>query len=202
VQEFVRAALSDRELVAEVATFVACIAKGAYITSLARTLLKLTAPGVPDIYQGTELWDFSVVDPDNRRAVDYARRRALLARIKNLRPEAVMSELESGAPKLWLIWKTLQLRSQQPELFDEPYKPLVASGPHSEHVLAYGRGDRLITAVPRLNANLDPSQRDAAVTLPDGRYQNVLTDELVVGSTITAAQLWTRFPVALLVRQP
>jgi (1->4)-alpha-D-glucan 1-alpha-D-glucosylmutase len=101
-----------------------------------------------------------------------------------------------------LIWKTLQLRSQQPELFDGPYTPLFASGPHGDHVLSYGRGDRLIVAVPRLNARLDPGQRDAELTLPDGRYQNVLTGEPVNGTTITAAQLWRSFPVALLVRQP
>ena len=87
-----------------------------HATSLAQTLMKLTAPGVPDIYQGTELWDLSLVDPDNRRPVDWELRRSLLERSAALGARAVMAEADSGMPKIWLIQRALVLRAQQPEL--------------------------------------------------------------------------------------
>ena len=72
-------------------------------TSLAQTLIKLTAPGIPDLYQGTELWDFSLVDPDNRRPVDYEVRRRLLNELPGLSPEAIWQRRQEGLPKLWII---------------------------------------------------------------------------------------------------
>lgn len=201
VESFVKAALADRELLADVARLLARIGPGAYITSLSRTLIKLTAPGVPDIYQGTELWDFSLVDPDNRRPVDFAERRALLQRVKTLSPEAVLAELERGTPKLWLIWKTLQLRKQRPPLFATPYQRLPVSGADAEHVVAFARGQDLVTIVPRLNVDNAPKQRSARVQLPEGPFRSLLTGELVTSNQSQVDQLWARFPVALLVRE-
>jgi (1->4)-alpha-D-glucan 1-alpha-D-glucosylmutase len=202
VQSFVRGVLDDRELMDDVARFVARIAPGGYVTSLARTLLKLTAPGVPDFYQGCELWDFSLVDPDNRAPVDFAARRALFARVQAMSPEAVLAEMESGAPKLWLIWRTLRLRKQRPELFDGPYKRLTVEGPDAEHVVAFTRNQRLFSVVPRLNAHTEARKRAAQVTLPHGTYLNVLTEERFARVTqLSMTELWARFPVALLVRE-
>ncbi|MET0387014.1 MAG: malto-oligosyltrehalose synthase [Polyangiales bacterium] len=201
VEGFIRSVCEDRELQDDIGQFVARIAHGGYVTSLSRTLIKLTAPGVPDLYQGTELWDFSLVDPDNRSPVDFAARRELLEGLPRATPESVMAELERGTPKLWLIWKTLGLRKQRPELFTGAYQRLAVEGPDSEHVVAFARGDKLITVVPRLNAHGDPKQRSASVRLPAGRFRNVLTDEIHERAPVATSELWARFPVALLVKE-
>jgi (1->4)-alpha-D-glucan 1-alpha-D-glucosylmutase len=201
VESFVKAALADKHFLGDVAQLVARIAPGAYITSLSRTLIKLTAPGVPDVYQGTELWDFSLVDPDNRRAVDYAERKALLEQVKTQTPEAILAEMERGTPKLFVTWKTLQLRKQRPELFAGAYQRLQVTGADAAHAVAFARGRDLITIVPRLNAHAEPKQRKAQVLLPEGRYRNVLTGEVVTAGQNQVSQLWGRFPVALLVRE-
>ncbi|HYQ92843.1 MAG TPA: malto-oligosyltrehalose synthase, partial [Candidatus Competibacteraceae bacterium] len=103
------------------------IARLGLFNSLSQTLIKLTAPGVPDIYQGTELWDFSLVDPDNRRPVDYERRRALLTELQTLvetagddlagRVRGLLDRMEDGRPKLYVNWRTLRMRREQSELF-------------------------------------------------------------------------------------
>jgi (1->4)-alpha-D-glucan 1-alpha-D-glucosylmutase len=201
VESFIKAALADKHFLGDVAQLVASIAPGAYVTSLARTLIKLTAPGVPDVYQGTELWDFSLVDPDNRRPVDYQERRSLLERAKSQTPEAVVADMERGTPKLWLTWKTLQLRKQRPEAFEGAYQRLQVTGADAEHVLAFARGHDLVTVVPRLNQDAQPKQRQAQVLLPEGRYRNVLTGEVVTSLQAQVSELWGRFPVALLVKE-
>ncbi|MBS3803207.1 MAG: malto-oligosyltrehalose synthase [Oleiphilaceae bacterium] len=133
------------------------------ITSLAQTLLKLTAPGVPDIYQGDELWNLNLVDPDNRRPVDFDCRTALLKNIQEQfnsdesRPRlisALSDTLSDGRIKLFLTWLCLSLRRQDPALFQSgAYIPLQVTGPHSDNVCAFARkqGDRVaIVVVPRL----------------------------------------------------
>jgi (1->4)-alpha-D-glucan 1-alpha-D-glucosylmutase len=202
IEKFIRGVLSDAELMEDVARFVMRIAPGAYVTSLARTLLKLTAPGVPDLYRGTELWDFSLVDPDNRAPVDFSARRALLAHVREATPEAVLADMESGAPKLFLIYHTLRLRKQSPELFEGGYRRLPVEGPDADHVIAYARGDALICVVPRLNAHGEPRSRTANLTLPAGSYHDIFTAERFTDVTqLATSALWARFPVALLVRE-
>jgi (1->4)-alpha-D-glucan 1-alpha-D-glucosylmutase len=202
IEKFIRGVLGDRELMEDIARFVTRISPGAYVTSLARTLLKLTAPGVPDLYRGTELWDFTLVDPDNRAPVDFAARRALLAHVRDATPEDVLADMESGAPKLFLIYHTLRLRKHSPQLFEGSYRRLAVEGPDADHVIAFARGDDLICAVPRLNAHGEPRTRAAHLTLAPGNYRNVFTQETFHDVTqLAASALWARFPVALLVRQ-
>jgi (1->4)-alpha-D-glucan 1-alpha-D-glucosylmutase len=133
--------------------------------SLSQTLLKLTAPGVPDIYQGNELWDLSLVDPDNRRPVDYGHRQVMfdsLRRWGSAPNAADVSRLlqtpEDGRMKLYLIWKTLCFRQQHPDLFQQgEYVALGVSGPKADRIVAFARRhDDLITLVivPRLVAGL------------------------------------------------
>jgi (1->4)-alpha-D-glucan 1-alpha-D-glucosylmutase len=138
---------------------------GAY-TSLAQLLLKLTSPGVPDIYQGNELWDFSLVDPDNRRPVDYARRRAALDAIKTRYAERGatacaaewLQDYQTGWIKLYLTWKTLDLRRRHAALLrDGDYSALKVEGARAAHVCAYARqnhGETLLVIVPRLFGKL------------------------------------------------
>ncbi|MGD9765812.1 MAG: malto-oligosyltrehalose synthase [Candidatus Binatia bacterium] len=138
------------------------------LNSLSQTLCKLTAPGVPDIYQGSELWDFSLVDPDNRRPVDYALRRTLLDDISSwmdsgagglaARARQLTQELGDGRAKLYLICQTLRFRRAQPALFAEGrYVPLVSSGERASHLCAFARvrdGGCIVVVAPRLYARL------------------------------------------------
>jgi len=198
---FIRSCYADAELQRAVAQFVARIATGGYVTSLARTLLKLTLQGVPDIYQGTELWDFSLVDPDNRAPVDFEARRMLLKRIQQATPEDVLAEMEVGTPKLWLIWQVLGLRKRRPELFQAPYRRLNVEGPDAQYVVAYARGDALVVVVPRFNARITPKWRNAVVHLPSGTFQHALYEQTCEKLPAPVSDLWARFPVALLVKK-
>jgi (1->4)-alpha-D-glucan 1-alpha-D-glucosylmutase len=146
------------------------VARFGLINSLAQTLLKLASPGVPDIYQGNELWDFSLVDPDNRRAVDYGLRRDALADILRSRQlrgrdlsawtRSLAEHMDDGRIKLYLTWCGLSLRRRLPELFQGGlYVPLSAKGPKAEHVCAFARRSErhaAIVIVPRLCARLSP----------------------------------------------
>ncbi|WP_439378420.1 malto-oligosyltrehalose synthase [Amycolatopsis lexingtonensis] len=180
---------------ADVAAFVARIEGPGWSNSLGQKLVQLTAPGVPDVYQGTELWDFSLVDPDNRRPVDYAARRELLARIA----EGELPEIDaSGAAKLLVVHKALKLRQEHPALF-RGYRPLRAEGAAAEHCLAYTRSADLAVAVTRLPVGLEAAGgwRDTVLPLPDGVWTDVLTGR---DATPAVAGLFDRYPVALLVR--
>ncbi|HEY2081985.1 MAG TPA: malto-oligosyltrehalose synthase [Verrucomicrobiae bacterium] len=200
--------------------------------SLAQTLLKIASPGVPDFYQGTELWDLNLVDPDNRRPVDYALRQKLLSEVKKKFETAqigsaeffsnLLKEEDAGSMKLFLIWRALNFRRTQRELFDSgDYLPLTASGGQQEHLCAFARalpGKKIIVVVPRLVFGLasgtevpptgDRIWKDTFLTLPKSRsrdsFRNVLTGETVDtaeyhGKTgLEAGKVLKNFPVALL----
>ncbi|WP_410588913.1 malto-oligosyltrehalose synthase [Amycolatopsis sp. lyj-23] len=187
--------VKDGELASDVEAFVRRIEGPGYANSLGQKLVQLTAPGVPDVYQGTELWDFSLVDPDNRRPVDYAARRELLARIT----DGELPEIDaSGAAKLLVVHKALRLRREHPALF-RGYRPLRAEGPAAAHCLAYTRSPGLAVAVTRLPVGLEAGGgwRDTVLPLPPGVWTDVLTGREVTGDL---AALFDRYPVALLVR--
>lgn len=187
--------MGDAGLAAEIEAFVARIEQPGYANSLGQKLVQLTAPGVPDVYQGTELWDFSLVDPDNRRAVDYAVRREILARVL----DGELPEIDaSGAAKLLVVHKVLRLRREHPALF-RGYRPLRAEGTAAEHVLAYTRSADLAVAVTRLPVGLEAAGGwgDTVLPLPAGVWTDVLTGREVTGDL---AALFERYPVALLVR--
>jgi (1->4)-alpha-D-glucan 1-alpha-D-glucosylmutase len=199
---YIEGVLGDADLRAEVAAFVARIEPATRANALARTLIKLTAPGIPDLYQGTELWDLSLVDPDNRRPVDWKRRRHLLAELRDAAPEAALARAGEGVAKLWLVAKVLRLRAADPALFEGAYVPLAASGARAQNLVAFARGDGLVTIVPRLVAKLDggsspASWGDTHVPLPPGRWRDHLTGVPVDGA---ASAAFARFPVALLTR--
>jgi (1->4)-alpha-D-glucan 1-alpha-D-glucosylmutase len=200
--------------------------------SLSQVLLKLACPGVPDFYQGTELWDLSLVDPDNRRPVDYLKRRALLAdlkkRVDSSRGDLVPLARElvetswDGRIKLYLIWRTLQLRRRAPLIFSEgSYLPLEGRGEKKDHLCAFARTrgeDSIVVGVPRLVVGLlggkeepplgEASWKDTWVRVPEGwvgrRYRNLFTgEELTVrngggGAGFPLGELFSNFPVALL----
>ena len=194
----VDAAFDDPQTSAEIDAFVGRIAPFGWSNSLSQKLLQLTMPGVPDVYQGTELWDFSLVDPDNRRPVDYALRRRLLASIDAGEVPAVD---ETGAAKLLVVARTLRARREHPERF-AGYDPVAVTGSAAEHVVAFDRGGVVAVATRLPVALAAEGWADTALQLPNGAWRDLLTGERVVSDVagVAADQLLRRLPVALLVR--
>ena len=201
-EHFVTAAFEDGDFMADLEQFVRPLVEPGRINSLAQTLIKLTAPGVPDIYQGTELWDLSLVDPDNRRPVDFGLRRAAQKALRGATAEEAWNSRAEGLPKLWLIARTLSFRAHRCELFGPTgsYEPLVADGEQAQRVVAFVRGAEAATLTPRLVLGLKRGWGDTTLHLPAGLWQNELTSEIVRGGRVPLAQLLARFPVALLCR--
>jgi (1->4)-alpha-D-glucan 1-alpha-D-glucosylmutase len=195
------------------------------VNSLAQVVLKTTSPGVPDFYQGTELWELTLVDPDNRRPVDYELRTKYLdgleARVKSEGEAAVCREvlanLADGRAKLWTTHRTLQLRQKEHELFRRgEYTVLEVSGDRQENVIAYMRGDanrNVIVVLPRFACSLMKGKPDLPLGSAWGndqvkvpvaageRYKNVFTGETVVipeKQTLPLSALLGSFPIALL----
>src|SRR5262249_38854948 len=144
------------------------------LNAMSQTLCKLTAPGVPDIYQGNETWDFSLVDPDNRRPVDFNRRRSMLAELMSMDMDQCVDRglipwrvdgIHDGGCRLSLTWKTLQFRRDHESLFREgEYRPLRATGRHAGNICAFARrlGSQLaISIAPRLYLRLLGERDDA-----------------------------------------
>jgi (1->4)-alpha-D-glucan 1-alpha-D-glucosylmutase len=155
--------------------------------ALGQKLLALTVPGIPDIYQGTELWDDSLVDPDNRRAVDYVARRAALKELQH--------------PKMRVVTTALRLRRSRPDSFlHGDYLPVLATGEANEHVVAFSRGDDILVAVTRWTVRLkETGWGNTMVPLPEGSWTDTLTGALASGPT-PAAELFAVLPVILLER--
>jgi (1->4)-alpha-D-glucan 1-alpha-D-glucosylmutase len=201
VREFAARTFADSAFVRDLEAFVQPLVAPGHVNALAQTLWKLTMPGVPDIYQGQELWDNSLVDPDNRRPVDFDRRRELLSQLAQLSPEQVTSRAEEGLPKLWVIRQALAARQQFPEAFGDQgdYQPLAAQGERAAHVIAYTRGGKVLSVAPRWPLRLRNEWSDTALTLPTGKWTNWLTGDRFE-TRVTLADLLRRFPVAMLVR--
>lgn len=202
LKHFVGSIFADRHFLDSFEQFLPPIVNAGRINSLAQTLLKLSAPGVPDIYQGTELWSLVLVDPDNRGAVDFARRRELLHRVQTAGVEEIAAGMEEGLPKMLVLHKALQLRRERPEAFapGAAYTPLAAEGPLSENAIAFMRGDAVIAVVPRLTMRLAQGWRGTALGLPTGRWRNVFTGSVLQG-TAQLPDIFGCIPVALLEKQ-
>jgi (1->4)-alpha-D-glucan 1-alpha-D-glucosylmutase len=205
--KFIEAVLGHQEFVTDLERFVDGAREAGRVNSLSQTLMKHTAPGVPDLYQGAELWDLSLVDPDNRRPVDFALRTRLLGELKRLPPERAVAEAmrraDEGLPKMWTIHRALCLRRHHPEWFDAEagYGPLEVEGAKAAHAIAYLRGESVATVVPRWTKLLGGAWSGTAVQLPEGRWTNWLTGAAVEGGSVEVAELLREFPVSLLVRR-
>jgi (1->4)-alpha-D-glucan 1-alpha-D-glucosylmutase len=189
-------AYDDPALSAAWAALEARVADPGRSNGLSQKLVQLTMPGVPDTYQGTELWEDSLVDPDNRRPVDYAARAELLAAV--LAGGALPPVDDGGAAKLLVTTTALRLRRDAPELFGS-YTPLTADGAAADHVVAYDRGGA-VTVATRLPVALAArgGWSDTALTL-DGDWTDRLTGRTYAGP-IRLADLLATYPVALLTR--
>ncbi len=189
------------------------IAFHGFLNALSQVVLKITAPGVPDFYQGTEMWDFSLVDPDNRRPVDYEQRRSLLKKLKaawergSIDLSTMLRRWFDGRIKLFVTWKALELRARRAEVFrGGSYRPLRSGSPN---VCAFLRGEEIIVAVPRLTTKLAQTVpigdvwNDATLPLDlRGSWRNVFTGETIEssGSPLRLSQVFATFPVAILER--
>jgi (1->4)-alpha-D-glucan 1-alpha-D-glucosylmutase len=204
-------------LLNDIVAFANKISAAGAVNGLAQTLLKLTAPGVPDIYQGTEFWDFSLVDPDNRRPVDFAAR---IAGIQSFTPLAdLMNNWRDGRIKQHVIARTLAFRGAHPTLFsDGSYQPLEVRGEHAERIVAFARqhgSDVAVTIVPRIASRLLRTTNEIAfdagkwadtivVGVPAQVRINVLTGKPVAreGDVIPVSSILDEMPLAFLSSNP
>lgn len=200
LKKFVSETLRDPQFMTDLEHFVGRISEAASVNALAQTLLKLTAPGVPDIYQGCELWDFSLVDPDNRRPVDFALRQNLLETVASASAAEIWRRRADGSPKLWLIRKVLKRRERMPEDARLNYEPVFAQGAKADHVVAFSRGGAMMPVVPRFYLKLNHDWQDTVLPLPDGDWLDEFSGETFRG-VVPLPELLRWFPVALLVRK-
>ena len=196
-------ALDDAELSASVAAFVDRIAPDAAASSLGAKLVQLTMPGVPDVYQGCEVTALSLVDPDNRRPVDFARMRADLKAVDGDGDggTAAGSLDDLSRAKLLVTSRALRLRRDHPGWFAGDYQPLAATGPAASHVAAFQRGGGAVTVATRLPAGLRRrgGWQDTALPLPAGFWTDLLTGTVHQGGgAVPLTGLTARLPVALL----
>jgi (1->4)-alpha-D-glucan 1-alpha-D-glucosylmutase len=211
----------ENEFLQKFVSFQQKVADYGIFNSLSQTLLKITAPGVPDFYQGVELWELSLVDPDNRRPVNFEQRRSLLTDIKSLAKtdlQALLSELldtrQDGRIKLFLTFQALQARKASFEVFQQgDYSPLEVTGQFRDHIIAFSRKheERIaVTIVPRFLTNLtEPGKppiasvwQDTHIQLPatSTHWKDMISGQkLEPGESIAIAQILQQFPVALLV---
>lgn len=204
LREFIHKILESPDFVADLEAVVARLKSAGQVNSLAQSLLRYTAPGIPDTYQGGELWDFRLVDPDNRTPVDYELRQNLLNELKQgMPPEEIMRRADTGLPKLWVTHSSLMLRRDHPEWFgvEGDYSPVQVSGARSDHAIAFSRAGRVVTVVPRWSIKRGDSWAGSVVELPGSRWRNVLTNEVTGGGRIRMQSVLHRFPVALLIRE-
>ncbi len=191
----------DGPVGAELGDLVSDLAPHAWSDSLAQKLLQLGGPGIPDVYQGCELWEDSLVDPDNRRPVDFNHRILLLQSLTGT------PDLDpSGAAKMWIVAYALWLRRERPECFvGGTYTPLFATGDHAQRLIAYARGRRgeppeVIVAATRHSVALaETGWTDTVLDLPQGDWTDRLTGHTFSGRA-RLEKLFARLPVALLVR--
>jgi (1->4)-alpha-D-glucan 1-alpha-D-glucosylmutase len=179
----------DAEFRASLDAFVASIRDRGWVNAVAQKLVQLTMPGVPDVYQGSELWDLSLVDPDNRRPVDYELRRRTLRELDGMTAAEAWARRDDGPghAKLLVVRESLRMRRSMPGVFASgSYVPLDGG----DGAVAFVRGDRVVTAVPR-------SRGDVSVALPPGRWVDRFTGSTFEGEARIATD---EFPVALLVR--
>jgi (1->4)-alpha-D-glucan 1-alpha-D-glucosylmutase len=201
LEGFVRSVMDDERLMHQIDEFVAPLVHPGWVTSMSQALIKLTAPGVPDIYQGQELWDLSLVDPDNRRPIDYDERRRLLGALRNSSPESTWAEVDAGGPKLFVTSRALRVRRQRQRAFQGSYAPVPVTGSKAHNAIAFVRGGEVITIAPRLVLSIGGDWEDAAVNLPEGLWRDEFTGDSFDGRDIPLSYLLSRFQVALLTKE-
>lgn len=229
VREFVPAIMRNSELLADFVPFQKRVSYFGMCNSLSQMLIRLTAPGVPDIYQGNEMWEFNLVDPDNRRAVDYGTRHRALQQIRDMASDSQLASFAGqlaahpgdGCIKMYVLWQSLQLRNRVPELFHQgTYVPLNVTGTRSKHVVAFMRQlgeSNVVVAVPRLCSQLTIGElrlpigeqvwSDCKIQLPGlpaTYYRDIFTgiEQHCADGILRVENLFGKLPYALLTSEP
>ncbi|OGW53764.1 MAG: hypothetical protein A2Y81_12600 [Nitrospirae bacterium RBG_13_43_8] len=222
----------DNKFIRDFTAFQKIISHYGMYNSISQTLLKITSPGVPDIYQGTEIWDFSLVDPDNRRIVNYNLRINMLEELKKMETELSLAEFtreltmnkENGKIKLYLIYKALNYRKKNRELFERgEYLPLEVMGKKADNVCAFVRrigNNRVLIVAPRFFTSLisqptglplgesvwDDTFIVIPIAEPGAQYINIFTGEMITAKNykdateVHLSDIFANFPVAMLKR--
>ncbi len=215
VREFIAALLAPgtrNRFPASLAPLAGRIAELGAVNSLAQTVLKLTCPGVPDFYQGSELWDFSLVDPDNRRPVDYTMRQQKLESVAQASPRDLLETWSDGRIKMFISHRLLALRREQPDLFASgSYAGISAQGACKENIVAFLReenGQAILVIAPRHTVRLGfPPIGDVwgdTYLIPPGQgrsWRNVFTGQVATGDRIPIAEAFAELPVAVLIAE-
>jgi (1->4)-alpha-D-glucan 1-alpha-D-glucosylmutase len=176
------------------------IRRAGWANALAQVALRLTCPGVPDTYQGCEVWDLSLVDPDNRRPVDLAALHDRLRALDGSTPaDCWEADPDSGDAKLAMLRDLLALRRRHPGAFPGgPYAPLPVTGPEPLGAVAFTRGEHVAVIVPRFPLRGASRHDDTTVTLPTGRWTDAMTGAAFDGGPLTVTAACRAFPVAVL----
>jgi (1->4)-alpha-D-glucan 1-alpha-D-glucosylmutase len=209
VTEFIGRLMASSRFIDELSTFVEPIAFFGMFNSLAQVVIKTCSPGVPDFYQGTELWDLSLVDPDNRRPVEYRLRKKLLGEVQEKSPRELLQNWKSGAVKMFTMLSALRARHQYREIFEGDYRPLSITGPRDKHVIAFRRTAKsgsIVVAVPRFLCTLTGGKLaypepgwwgETSVSFSGAwRFKNLFTNE--TQTALGCADLFRTFPAAIL----
>ncbi|WP_169582329.1 MULTISPECIES: malto-oligosyltrehalose synthase [Microbacterium] len=203
MHDLVDAAFDDADLAARIESFVSEIEGAGWANALSAKLLQLAGPGVPDVYQGSELWEQSLVDPDNRRTVDFDERRGLLQAIADGDQPPID---RSGAAKLLVTSRTLRMRRERPDLFTR-YTPATVVGPAATHAIAVDRGGALVVAtrlpvaLARRGAATGHPWEDTVLLRHSGPTRDVFTGRSFTGGALPLAEVLDVYPVALLVAE-
>jgi (1->4)-alpha-D-glucan 1-alpha-D-glucosylmutase len=215
VLSFVQGLYASQEFIADFDPFQKKLAYFGALSSLSQLVLKITSPGVPDIYRGTEIWDLSVADPDNRRPVDFGSRTEMLEKLHGIQLRDLVENWPDGRLKMFVTSKLLNFRREHSDLFQQgEYIPLRVTGARADHVIAFAR--RLhdkwcLVAVPRLYASLSQAGslpagqavwQDTEIEMPPGGpaiWTHVLTGG-TVRAPLLASAIFSDFPLATLVR--
>ena len=200
VEAFVAGLLDSAAFVQDLDAFVERLRPAARTASLAQTLIKLTAPGFPNLYRGTELWDLNLVDPDNRRDVDFARRAALLSELRAGGLERVRRAEDDGVFKLFLIQRVLAERGCGAFACGDAYRPVAMDGKQADRYVAFARGKRVVVAAPRLPVTTEDAA-ETTIQLEAGSWRNVFTDAVFQSGRARFEELQGAFPVVMLVRE-
>lgn len=221
--KFVESILSqdNKEFLNDFREFQNKVAFYGMFNALSQVLVKITSPGVPDFYQGTELWDFSLVDPDNRRPIDYVKRSSMIEKIKNISEDNIDSEIKrlfaeygTGEIKLFTVLRALELRNSNKELFSEgEYIPLAIEGKFTRNLFGFIRkleDKSIIILVPRLLTEITkihniPSGKDfwKDTSIKPGinikSWKNCFTGEIISGNkSLSVQEIFNKYPFALL----
>ena len=200
LEHLIRRALEDPAFTRELRSVAEPLVDPGRRAAMAQLALQLTAPGVPDLYQGSELWDLALVDPDNRRPVDYDARRRLLSRARQIDARTAWAERESGIAKLWLVHRALQLRRRRPEPWTAgAYRPLAVTGPMAGAAVGFARDESVVTVVPVRVRRLERSgAAGTLVSLPGGTWRDL--DGAAHVGEVPLDALFAAFPVSILER--